>query len=174
MTTFTGLLEVISRYFDTVSETLVFMNYSFRNFRNQYFAAVVSRYNYNPLVNKSSKVLWKMFNYGVPITRKHIKRSNLLALCFVPRPCNFRLKCFLVNFSKFLGTPFLQNTSGLLLLRFDWSHAQGSSSEKTESGVAYVMFFKIWYHLWNLKNVKNAHGRVLLFVKLQACRKKSQ
>ena len=124
-----------------------------------------------------------MFNYGVPITRKHIKRSNLLALCFVPRPCNFRLKCFLVNFSKFLGTPFLQNTfvlllsvfsDELLLLRFDWSHAQGSSSEKTESGVAYVMFFKIWYHLWNLKNVKNAHGRVLLFVKLQACRKKSQ
>ena len=84
MTTFTGLLEVISRYFDTVSETLVFMNYSFRNFRNQYFAAVVSRYNYNPLVNKSSKVLWKMFNYGVPITRKQIKRSNLLALCLRP------------------------------------------------------------------------------------------
>ena len=86
MTTFTGLLEVISRYFDTVSETLVFMNYSFRNFRNQYFAAVVSRYNYNPLVNKSSKVLWKMFYYGVPITRKQKRKSVFLfcALCLGP------------------------------------------------------------------------------------------
>ena len=26
----------------------------------------------------------------------------------------------------------------------------------------------IWYHLYNLKNVKNTHGRVLLLVKLQA------
>ena len=27
---------------------------------------------------------------------------------------------------------------------------------------------KVWYHLYNLKNVKNAHGVVLLLVKLQA------
>ena len=26
----------------------------------------------------------------------------------------------------------------------------------------------IWYNLYNLKNVKNAHGEVLLLVKLQA------
>ena len=26
----------------------------------------------------------------------------------------------------------------------------------------------IWYHLYNFKNVKNTHGRVLLLVKLQA------
>ena len=26
----------------------------------------------------------------------------------------------------------------------------------------------IWYHLYNLKNVKNTHGEVLLLVKLQA------
>ena len=30
------------------------------------------------------------------------------------------------------------------------------------------MFCAIWYHLYNLKNVKNTHGRVLLLVKLQA------
>ena len=31
------------------------------------------------------------------------------------------------------------------------------------------MFYAIWYHLHNLKNVKNAHGGVLLLVvKLQA------
>ena len=32
----------------------------------------------------------------------------------------------------------------------------------------YVMFWKIWYHLYNLQNVKNTHGGVLLLVKLQA------
>ena len=31
-----------------------------------------------------------------------------------------------------------------------------------------VMLYAIWYHLYNLKNVKNTHGGVLLLVKLQA------
>ena len=31
-----------------------------------------------------------------------------------------------------------------------------------------VMFCAIWYHLYNLKNVKNTHGGMLLLVKLQA------
>ena len=30
------------------------------------------------------------------------------------------------------------------------------------------MRWAIWYHLYNLKNVKNTHGGVLLLVKLQA------
>ena len=30
----------------------------------------------------------------------------------------------------------------------------------------HVMFCAVWYHLCNLKNVKNTHGRVLLLVKL--------
>ena len=30
------------------------------------------------------------------------------------------------------------------------------------------MFCAIWYHLYNLKNVKNTHGGVLILVKLQA------
>ena len=29
------------------------------------------------------------------------------------------------------------------------------------------MCFAIWYHLYNLKNLKNTHGEVLLSVKLQ-------
>ena len=33
---------------------------------------------------------------------------------------------------------------------------------------SYVMFCAICYHLCNLKNAKNTHGRVLLLVKLQA------
>ena len=32
----------------------------------------------------------------------------------------------------------------------------------------YMMLCAIWYHSYNLKNVKNTHGRVLLLVKLQA------
>ena len=32
----------------------------------------------------------------------------------------------------------------------------------------YVMLWAIWYHLYNLKNVKNTHGGVLLLVELQA------
>ena len=31
-----------------------------------------------------------------------------------------------------------------------------------------VMHWAIWYHLYNLKNVKNSHRGVLLLVKLQA------
>ena len=31
-----------------------------------------------------------------------------------------------------------------------------------------VMFSAIWYHLYNLKNVKNTHGGVPLLVKLLA------
>ena len=34
--------------------------------------------------------------------------------------------------------------------------------------LSYVMFCTIWYHLYNLKNVKNTHGGVLLLVQLQA------
>ena len=31
----------------------------------------------------------------------------------------------------------------------------------------YVMRCAIWYHLYNLRNVKNTHGGVLILVKLQ-------
>ena len=37
--------------------------------------------------------------------------------------------------------------------------------EKVEK---YVMFCAIWYHLYNLKNIKNTNGGVLLLVRLQA------
>ena len=32
----------------------------------------------------------------------------------------------------------------------------------------YQIICAIWYHLYNLKNIKNTHGGVLLLVKLQA------
>ena len=34
--------------------------------------------------------------------------------------------------------------------------------------IQFVMFYPIWYHLYDLKNVENTHGGVLLLVKLQA------
>ena len=36
------------------------------------------------------------------------------------------------------------------------------------SSQTFVMLCTIWYHLYNLKNVKNTHGGVLVLVKLQA------
>ena len=38
-------------------------------------------------------------------------------------------------------------------------------SKKVEK---YVMFCAIWYHLYNLKNIKNTNGGVLHLVRLQA------
>ena len=34
--------------------------------------------------------------------------------------------------------------------------------------ITYVLLRAIWYHLYNLKNVKNTHGGMLLLVKSQA------
>ena len=46
---------------------------------------------------------------------------------------------------------------------------QNSDGESIEiNQTPYVMRCAIWYHLCNLKNVKNTHGGVLLLVKLQA------
>ena len=41
------------------------------------------------------------------------------------------------------------------------NHKSNASSQKVTPCV-------IWYYLYNLKNVKNTHGEVLLLVKLQA------
>ena len=49
---------------------------------------------------------------------------------------------------------------GLLYLSLDYSRRMKDD----------VMRCAIWYHLYNLKNVKNIHGGVLLLVKLQARR----
>ena len=38
------------------------------------------------------------------------------------------------------------------------------------SKTIYVMRCAIWHHLYNLKNVKNTHGGVLILVKLQEFR----
>ena len=38
----------------------------------------------------------------------------------------------------------------------------------TYLNLKYVVRCAIWYHLYNLKNMKNTHGGVLILVKLQA------
>ena len=44
---------------------------------------------------------------------------------------------------------------------------QNSDGESIEiNQTPYVMRCAIWYHLCNLKNVKNTHGGVLLFSKI--------
>ena len=42
------------------------------------------------------------------------------------------------------------------------------SCTKTPPWTHNINWMNIWYHLYNLKNVKNTHGGVLLLVKLQA------
>ena len=52
-----------------------------------------------------------------------------------------------------------------------WNVAVGSDTSKLlifNTKKPYVMVCAIWYHLYNLKNVKNTHEEVLLLVKLQA------
>ena len=41
-------------------------------------------------------------------------------------------------------------------------------SKGTHNHIIYVMRCAIWYHLYNFKNKKKAHGGVLILVKLQA------
>ena len=61
-----------------------------------------------------------------------------------------------------------------------WSNGTNKYTITTVVGVVLVFLllienckifetlYVIWYYLYNLKNVKNNHGRVLLFIKLQA------
>ena len=58
------------------------------------------------------KVVLKNF---VKFTAKHLRPATVLKR----RPCH---RCSTVNFVKFLRTPFLQNTSGRLLLLFFETH----------------------------------------------------
>ena len=58
------------------------------------------------------------------------------------------------SFFIFLSNQFFRNAQNIYLLE--------------QLQVAYVMRCVIWYHSYNLKNVKNTHGGVLILVTLQA------
>ena len=53
-------------------------------------------------------------------------------------------------------------------LNLRWFVSAQGRFHLTNFNRVYVMRCAIWYHLYNLKNVKNTHGGVLLFVKMQA------
>ena len=53
-------------------------------------------------------------------------------------------------------------------LLFSGTHEWKQAFSISNSTILYEMCCAIWYYLYNLKNVKNNHGVVLLFVKLQA------
>ena len=69
--------------------------------------------------NSRSEVFCKKFvlrNFA-KFTRKHLCQSLFFDKVAILRPASLLKKrlwyrCFLVNFGKFLRTPFLQNTSG--------------------------------------------------------------
>ena len=44
---------------------------------------------------------------------------------------------------------------------------KSSICQRSAFTALYEMQFAIWYHLYNLKNVKNSHGGVILLVELQ-------
>ena len=47
------------------------------------------------------------------------------------------------------------------------SRYKGSRTEEVNPKVKHVIICAIFYHLYNFKNVKKSHGRVLLLVKLR-------
>ena len=68
----------------------------------------------------------------IKFTGKHLCQSLFLNKVAGHRPANLlkkrlRHRCFPVNFIKFLRTPFLQNTSERLLLKFDETAVTKSS-----------------------------------------------
>ena len=100
--------------------------------------------------------------------------------CFVKKvffykSCAFCLDNYLI-FSQF--SPFITETilslfkyyqeafrKVLQIIKFFFiSHqTKGDEFPQSHRKKALVMFCAIWYHLYNLKNVKNTHGGVLLF-----------
>ena len=68
----------------------------------------------------------------------------------------------------------MKNTHGgvLLLVKLqaytDFQSEINLNLSEPNSRNSYVVRCAIWNHLYNLKNVKNTHGRVLLLFKLQA------
>ena len=59
-------------------------------------------------------------------------------------------------------------TSKLPVLSLETRSLMNSSIYQNQNRWTFVMRCAIWYHLYNLKNVKNTHGGVLILVKLQA------
>ena len=64
-----------------------------------------------------------------------------------------------------LGRHLLEFSAPLNLIGFQQTQNQSVFNETLTLCKAYETLSAIWYHLYNLKNVKNTHGEVLLFKK---------
>ena len=88
---------------------------------------------------------------------------------------NFCDIIFMIRKFKILLMYHMEDFIALFILFSYWKRQMAlllqlhcSPIEKDKCLMAYLMLCEMWYHLSNLKNVKNTHGRVLLLVKLQA------
>ena len=90
---------------------------------------------------------------------------------------NFSIKNIVTSFNtndaenvlRIIGTYIYHGFPKLKSTFWLWSSRRmGYLSGVTIDDVIYVMRCAFWYHLYNLKNVKNTHGRVLLLVKFLA------
>ena len=108
-------------------------------------------------------------------TGKHLCQSLFLNKVAGLRPATLLKKrlwhrCFPVNFAKFLRTPFLQNTSGRLLLyvsqyffsiRTLWEReVHPRRFKKSSAGLQNLMFRKCYFQTGKITNPCNHHGHL--------------
>ena len=84
---------------------------------------------------------------------------------------DFQGVCF-SYIQSLITVSYIQSISDLLQLsqRQTISEVHSPTENMIQLNIfaSYVKRWAIWYHLYNLKNVKNSHGGVLTLVKLQA------
>ena len=82
--------------------------------------------------------------------RKHLWQSRFFNKIATLLENSFRRRCFPVNCGKFLRTPFLQNTSGQLLLKTSLSNFEGGELTKKKQK-PYLLTWKKT-RKWTLRN----------------------
>ena len=85
--------------------------------------------------------------------------------CHLPSKTKFQLDFYIQSFLKVncCDRPVTDHQN-----KFESFLKIAKRINRCKSYITYVMLCAIWYHLYDLKIVKNPHGGVLLLVKLQA------
>ena len=104
-------------YKDLTRKTAFFEGWSWFKFNNLRLA-LGTKLKFYTNVTKGLKSKVRKFWWLIP-TFVEVTGEKLVGGPF--RPPHLWHKCFPVNFEKFVRTPFLQNTSGRLLLKMDFS-----------------------------------------------------
>ena len=141
-----------------------------------------------------------VFSLWVSLKIFESSQESTCAICFFikVKACKFikkRLqhKCFPVNFVRFLRTPFLQNTSGRLLLQIKWQKHELDEMTRNlniswlvteECDLDYFLFYFIfdftWLLIWSktkyvvrlrrlkiIKNINNSQIETIIFFRQQ-------